>query len=172
MTMERAFWLFWIGGIVAFGVTIMLGLPLNIPEVPGGILDHQAAATATEVDRIQRAWTDAGQAGTARIAMISDLCFIGIFGIGSFLGGVRLRKSGGTILTSLGFVAILSAVVFVVTDYTETISQFIQLSAMRGDDSLAGLAATVRPIKIVAFLVTFFAVLLGLILKRRVRPTA
>ncbi len=170
--MGRRFWLFWIGGILAFGVTIILGLPLNIPEVPGGILDHQAAATASEVDRIQRAWANAGQAGQARIAMISDLCFIGIFGIGSFLGGLKLSRLGVGLLRFIGIVAVISAVLFVVTDYTETISQFIQLSAMRGDDSLAGLAATVRPIKIVAFLVTFFAVLLGLILKRRVRPTA
>lgn len=167
MTLHRAFLWLWIGGLVLFAIVIALGLPLGITEVPGGILDHQAAGTAAEVDRIQRAWADAGLLGQARLAMMGDLVFIGVYGAGSVLGGLWFNRVGTGRVRTLGLLVALAGAVFLVTDYLETVSQLIQLWRFEGSDTLAGLAATVRPIKILAWLVSFFGVLLALLLRRK-----
>ena len=162
----RAFLAWWLGGLALFALAIWLHLPLAIEAVPGGIGDHQAAGTAEEVERIHAAWRAAGVYGAARAAMIADLVFIGVYAVGSFLGGRMLRASGGGVLRLIGDAVIAGAIVFGVTDYIETICQFVQLMQGRGSDALAAIAATVQPVKIIAWIVTFAGILAGLAVRR------
>lgn len=172
MDLKRAFlWTFW-GGLVLFAVVIALSLPLVLTAVPGGIGDHQAAGTAAEVDRIQAAWAAAGLYGRARNSMIGDLVFIGVFGIGCMLGGIWFMRSPVQRVRLLGVSALVAGLAFLVTDYAETICQLIQLTQGRGDDALAGIAATVRPTKMAAWIVGFLAVLLAMMLDRKSRRGA
>ena len=172
MSLYRAFLWLWIGGLILFAILIMLGLPLGVTEVPGGILDHQAAGSAAEVDRIQHVWRSAGLWNQAAIAMIGDLIFIGIYGLGSLLGGLHFRRSTMRPVSILGVLISIAAVTFVITDYAETIAQFIQLTRFEGDDGLASLAASVRPVKIASWLVTFFGIIACLVIRRKARRTA
>lgn len=167
MSLHRAFLWLWIGGLVLFAGVIALGLPLGITAVPGGILDHQAAGTAAEIDRIQHAWADAGLLDRARIAMLGDLVFIGVYGLGSLLGGLWMRRDRNARVRGIGVAVAIAALVFLVTDYVETVCQLIQLVRFEGDDALAGVAASVRPVKIAAWLVTFFGTLAGLYRRRK-----
>lgn len=169
MTLQRAFLTFWIGGLVALGITILLSMPLVLTDVPQGIIDHQKAATAIRASKIQRAWEAAGLFETARLAMISDLLFIGIYGIGSLLGGLWLRRQGQGVIGSL---VVIAAIVFLLTDYAETLAQFSQLLAHEGDEELARLAATVQPVKVAVWCVTMSGVLIGLYLRRKSRLDA
>lgn len=166
MKMKQKFLQFWLGGLVLFAIVIAMGLPLGIAEVPGGILDHQAAGSAAEVDRIQQAWNDAGLYNEARFAMLGDLVFIGVYGLGSLFGGIWLWRDHGGLLRALGAVVAGAAVTFLITDYTETIAQFIQLTRQDGDDQLARLAAGVRPIKVAAWIATFAGILAALAFRR------
>ncbi len=166
MVQRKTFLAWWIGGLVVFAAIIVLGMPLGIEDVPGGILDHQAAGTAANVNAIHNAWAAAGLMETARNAMIGDLVFIGIYGIGSVLGGLYFRSVGSGWLKHLGTLVALSGVVFLFTDYGETIAQLLQLLANEGSDGLAGFAATLRPIKIVAWVATFVGVIVAMVLQR------
>lgn len=159
-----AFW--WGAGLALFALALWLHLPLAIPAVPGGILDHQAAGSAAEVDRIQQAWRAAGLSEQARMAMICDLVFIGTYAFGSLLGGFWLRSDGRPVLRLFGDVVIATAIVFCLCDYTETICEFVQLVQDRGSDALAAAAATARPVKVVAWLASFFGVIAGLAVRR------
>lgn len=172
MTLKRAFLWTWIGGLVMFAIVIALSLPLVLTEVPGGIGDHQAAGTAAEVDRIQTAWRKAGLWSQANLAMMADLVFIGVYGVGCMLGGRHFMASPVSRVRSLGAIALVAGFVFLVTDYAETVSQIIQLSRLAGDDGLAWLAATVRPTKMAAWIVATLAILLALALDRKSRRTA
>lgn len=172
MTLRRAFLWFWVGGLVLFAIVIALGMPLVLTEVPGGILDHQAAGTAAEVDRIQAAWRSAGLWNQAAIAMAGDLVFIGVYGVGCVLGGRYFRREASGWLRHCGSVALIIGIVFFATDYAETISQFIQLMSFEGDDGLAGLAATVRPIKVASWIVATLAILAALLGGWRQRRSA
>ena len=93
----------WFAGLAAFAITIALGAPLAIDGVPEGILDHQAAGSAVEVNRIQGLWQSAGLTSTARNAMIADLVFIGVFGTGCVLGGLYYRRAQVRWLASIGY---------------------------------------------------------------------
>lgn len=166
MTLYRSFLWFWIGGLVLFAIVIILSLPLGIAAVPGGIGDHQAAGSAAEVNRIHNAWANAGLLSQARVAMIGDLVFIGVYGVGSLLGGLWLRKTGSGAARLGGVIIALAAAIFLVTDYTETIAEFIQLTRYTGDEGLASLAAAVRPAKMLAWLVTFFGISAALLVRR------
>ena len=64
-------------------------------------------------------------------------------------------------MRGLGVVIAGAAVVFLITDYLETILQLIQLVREQGSDWMAGTAATARPIKVAAWIVTFVGVLLS-----------
>lgn len=163
---KRTAMTWWIGGLIAFGVTINLGLPLAIDAVPGGILDHQAAPDAKTVNAIQNAWQDADVIEQARAAMIADLVFIGIFGIGCVLAGLHYKHSRLGALRLLGRTALVAGIVFLATDYGETISQFIQVTRMQGSDQLANIASTVRPIKVGAWIIAFLSVLIALLADR------
>ncbi len=164
---ERSFRRYWPAGLMLFGIVIWLGWPLGIAEVPGGILDHQAAGSAAEVDRIQRAWLVAGLYDRAKLAMVGDLVFIGVYGLGAWYAGLAFRESALPKLRRLGGLLIAAAALFLATDYIETIAQAIQLFDARGSDGLAQIAATMRPVKVVAWVVTFAGVLAGLVVRRR-----
>ena len=163
----RHWWMIWLLGLLAFALLRIPHGPLAIPEVPGGIFDHQAAGSAAEVNRIQQAWGDAGLLGHARWGMIGDFLFIGLYGIGATLGGIAMRRTFPT----AGLVVAAMGGIFLVTDYAETIAQFIQLTSMQGDDGLAQLAATMQPIKMAAFGVSFLGIL-ALLVVRRMRNRA
>ena len=171
MTLERGFWLFWLGGLLAFAITLFLHLPLAIPEVPAGIGDHQAAGTAAEVDRIQHAWRSAGLWNRAAIAMLSDLLFIVIYGIGAVLGGMWLGRHGGAVRI-VGLLVAIAGAVFLITDLTETTAEIVQLWRFQGDDGLAALAAGVRPIKMATWIASFLGIIVGLFLRRFSRRAA
>lgn len=155
--------LYWLIGLASFAMTLALHTPLILTAVPGGMLDHQAAGTAAEVDRIQAAWRMGGVSNEAAVAMISDLIFIVIYGIASLIAGLYLRRTGVAGLRMLGSLVSVAAVVFLLTDLTETTAQLIQLMNFRGTDDLASLAATVRPVKIAAWIATFIGVIVGLL---------
>ncbi|WP_114520158.1 hypothetical protein [Altererythrobacter sp. ZODW24] len=159
--------LYWLIGLASFAVTLALHAPLILTAVPNGILDHQAAGTAVEVDRIQAAWKMGGVSNEAAIAMISDLIFIVIYGVASLFAGLYFRRAGGQGLRTLGTLVSIAAVTFLLTDLAETTVQLIQLANFRGTDDLAGLAATVRPVKMVAWIATFVGVIAGLLIDYR-----
>lgn len=167
MSPKRAFLWGWIGGLVAFAIVVALSLPLVLTAVPRGIIDHQAAGTAMQVDRIHSAWALAGVYGQARTAMLADLAFIGIYGVGSVLGGRWFMRSSQRRVRLLGMLALGAGVVFLASDYAETISQLVQLVRHAGDDRLARLAALSQPVKAVAWLASFGAIAAALILERK-----
>ncbi|MEZ5682206.1 MAG: hypothetical protein R3E14_13035 [Erythrobacter sp.] len=167
MSLKKAFLLTWIGGLVLFAIVIALSLPLVLTAVPGGISDHQAAGSAAEIDRIQAAWTAAGLYGQARLAMIGDLIFIGVYGTGCILGGRWFAASPLSRVRMLGLAALMAGFAFLLTDYIETICQFIQLVRAAGDDTLAGWAAAVRPVKMAAWILATLAILIALALDRK-----
>lgn len=163
---KRSFLTWFSGGLAAFAVAIYLHLPLAVEGVPEGMAAHQRAPDAATIDAIHAAWKSAGVYGAARTAMISDLIFIGIYGIGCVLGGLYYRSKAGGIQRIMGWVALVSGVVFIVTDYGETVAQFIQLSRGAGDDQLAGLASTLRPFKMASWIGAFLALVAALLIER------
>lgn len=167
MTLERKFWLFWIGGLVIFALARIPHAPLAIEAVPGGIFDHQAAGSAAVVDQIQAAWRDAGLRSTAIFAMCHDLVFIGIYGMGSYWAGrVFMVETARPKLALLGKIIMQAAVVFLITDYVETSLQLVQLLREQGVDWMAATAAIMQPIKIAAWIITFIGTISALIIRR------
>jgi len=162
---KRTAVIWWVAGLIAFAITIGFHLPLVTEGVPGGMAEHQSAPDAATVDAIQQSWRSDGLWNAAAIAMITDLIFIGIYGIGCVLAGIYYRGKGG-ILSLLGWGALASGAVFLVTDYGETIAQFIQLMRFAGDDDLASFASTLRPIKMFTWTSGFVTVLAALIVDR------
>ena len=80
-------------------------------------------------------------------------------------------RMGGTVRT-IGAVVAAAALVFVLTDYTETLLQLAQLLRDAGSDQLAGIAATARPVKVAAWVVTFLGVIAAWLIRRFAAPTA
>lgn len=167
MTSEAKFRILWPAGLALFALTVWLSLPLAIDGVPGGILAHQAAGTAQRVEAIQQAWTAAGLYGQARIAMVSDIVFITVYGLGAWYGGLALMDHPAPRLRRLGMLLVAAAAIYIMADYAETFAELVQLLQQRGSEHLAWLAAHARPVKVVAWPVTFLAVLAGLVLRRR-----
>jgi hypothetical protein len=170
--LERRFWRFWLAGLLLLAAQIVLNVWLKTDVAPGGISDHQAAATAARVDAIQASWLAADVTKLAQFSMIIDLCFIGIYAFGAAAGGLLFSREKMPALRRLGLVILISAIVFGIADYVETLAQFIQAIEGQGSDMLAGLAANARPIKSVTFLVSFFGLLAALFLRRRARRSA
>lgn len=166
---ERRFWRFWLSGLLLFALLIASNVWLMTDVAPAGIGDHQQAGTAARVDAIHASWQAAGVMGLAKLGMVGDLIFIGVYSFGAVMGGLLFIRTRQPILRRVGALVVIAAIVFCVTDYVETICQFIQASQERGNDMLAGIAATVRPAKSVAFLITFFGLLATLLLRRTAR---
>ena len=156
----------WLWGLLAFAIVIVLSMAVMHPEsVTLGIAEHQAAGSAARVDEIQGQWREGGVRTLAIIAMLGDLVFIGIYGWGSWLAGRSFMAMRGA-ARMLGMLIAISAITFLVTDYTETILQVVQLLSEQGSDWMAAVAATVRPVKIVAWIATFGGVLMALAVRR------
>ncbi|MBK8374501.1 hypothetical protein [Sphingorhabdus sp.] len=166
---EKTFWWFWLAGLLLLALQIFLNVWLSNPISPMGIGDHQSAGTAIRVDQIHLGWKAAGVLDLARISMVIDLIFIGTYAFGAWQGGRAMRAEGTYVLSALGGLIMAAAVVFLLTDYTETICQFIQVMFDQGDNLLADTAATVKPFKTVAFLVTFIGLLVALLFRRMAR---
>jgi len=170
--LERRFWRFWLSGILLLALQIVLNVWLMNDVSPLGISDHQAAGTAARVDAIQAGWVQSGVMEFALFSMAVDMLFIGIYAWGAFAGGRFLALESAAYLSRLGKVIMFASVGFCVTDYTETISQLIQAATRGGGDTLAQIAASVRPVKSILFLVTFFGLLTALGIRRMARRAA
>ncbi len=159
----KYFWLFWGGGMALFLVLISSGGVLQTEVAPGGILDHQSAGTAERVNAIQASWAEAGVTGLARWGMIGDLVFIGLYMSGGIIGGrILWQEARSPSLKKLGLFCVLVYFLFGVTDYIETILQLVQLLQDAGSDIMAGIAATVRPIKILSWIAGTIGILIAL----------
>jgi hypothetical protein len=170
--LERRFWRFWLGGLLLLALMIAMN-PMFANEIsPWGIRDHQSAGTAARIDAIQGAWQAAGVMGWARLGMVIDLVYIGVYSFGAFCGGRLFAQCKQPGLRRVGSVVVVAAMVVGIADYAETICQFIQAMTMTGSDLLAGIAATAQPIKSIAFLTTFFGLLAALFLRRMARRAA
>ncbi|WP_421991775.1 hypothetical protein [Qipengyuania sp.] len=162
----------WLWGLLAFVIVIALSMAVTHPEsVTLGIAEHQAAGSAARVDEIQDQWREGGVRTLAIIAMLGDLVFIGMYGWGSWLAGRSFMAMRGS-ARMLGILIAISAIIFLVTDYTETILQVVQLLSEQGSDWMAAVAATVRPVKILAWIATFGGVLMALAIRRFGAPAA
>lgn len=168
-SLERNFWRFWLGGLLILAAMIAMNPWFVTDTSPWGIRDHQSAGTAARVDAIQAAWASAGVMGWAKLGIAIDLVYIAVYSFGAYCGGRLFATSPGASLRRLGWVIVACAVIVGVADYIETISQFIQAMTFKGNDSLAGIAATAQPIKSIAFLVTFFGVILALFMRALAR---
>ncbi len=150
---------FWFGGIIIFIVLVLFN-PLLITDIsPTGVVEHQLAGTGDRVDTIQFAWLAADVLHWAKILMVGDLFFIGIYAFGASCGGILLRGDERVMVKRLGALIMAAAILFCITDYIETIAQIIQLFAMKGNDNLAYLAAAVNPFKSASFMVTLIGLL-------------
>ncbi len=161
----------WIYGLIAFAIVIALSIPLQI-VTEFGISDHQYAATAARVDEIQSAWQAGGVFELGLVSMLADLVFIGIYSIGAWIAGRSMAETGHTVIKALGIAAYVCAVIFCVTDYTETSLQVIQMARAAGTDWMADTASTARPIKMASFTISFFAILAGVMMQRRAGRSA
>ncbi|WP_109357019.1 hypothetical protein [Sphingorhabdus sp. EL138] len=166
----RNFWIFWLGGFALFLVLVATGGPLITDVAPAGILDHQSAATAERVDAIQLSWAEAGKMSYAKWSMIGDLVFIGLYSIGGILGGRLIwQEAKSPSLKKLGLFMVLIYFLFGLFDYVETLSQITQLLQEKGSDTLAGIAALARPIKIATWIIGTIGMIIALIWRRRER---
>lgn len=170
--LERNFWRFWLGGLLILAVMIAMN-PWFVTDVsPWGIRDHQSAATAARVDAIQIAWQAKDVLGRARLGIAIDLVYIAVYSFGAYCGGRMFTQSNKPVLQRLGWIIVAAAIIVGVADYAETVCQFIQIMRFKGSDLLAGIAASAQPVKTTAFLVSFFAVLVALLVRRMTRQTA
>lgn len=167
--LERRFWRYWLAGILLLAVQVVMNVWLMTDVSPLGISDHQAAGSAARVDAIQTGWKASAVMGLAIFSMMLDCLFIGVYSWGAFAGGRLFASSRSALLSRLGKVIAIAAMGFCVTDYTETISQLVQAIHGQGSDNLAHIAATVRPVKTILFLVTFFGLLMALYIRRTTR---
>lgn len=166
----RAFWLCWGGGLLVFALLVATGGTLVTAAAPNGIIDHQAASSAARVDAIQQSWAQAGVVGGAAWRMAADLLFITLFTLGGFIGGRLIwRDAGPTLLKKTALIAVLAYALFGLSDMLETGAQLIQLMTLRGNDSLAGLAAVMQPIKVASFVAGFALTVLTVIWDRATR---
>jgi hypothetical protein len=170
--LERRFWRYWLAGILLLAVQIVMNVWLMTDVSPLGISDHQAAGSAARVDAIQAGWEAATVMELAILSMMLDCLFIGVYSWGAFAGGRLFGSSHSALLSRLGKVIAIAAMGFCAADYTETISQLVQATRGQGNDWLAYVAVTMRPIKTILFLVTFFGLLMALYIRRTTRRAA
>ena len=169
---EKHFWRYWLFGLLLFAAMIALNPTLSTTASPTGISDHQTAGTATKIDAIQQAWQVANVLLIARASMMIDLLFIAVYSWGAWNGGKVMRGDASPNVRRIGGLVMGAALVFLVTDYTETICQVIQVMQFKGSDVLADLASTVQPVKSLAWVVTVVGLLAALLLRRMARRSA
>jgi len=150
---------FWLAGLSLAALLIVTNVVFVTDASPFGILDHQKAATAANVNAIQNGWQQAGLLGLAKLSMIVDLVFIAVYTFGAICGGLLMRADDRIAIKRVGALVIAGALVFCVTDYIETIFQVVQLFAMQGSDTLAKVAASVGTAKVGGMLVSLTGLL-------------
>ena len=167
--LERRFWRFWLSGLLLLALMIAMDPAFSNEISPLGMRDHQTAGTVLRVDAIQGAWRAAGVLNLARFGMAIDLVYIAIYAFGAYCGGRLFSQSPKPVLRRLGWTIAATAIIGGAADSIETLCQFVQIMTMKGDDLLAGVAATAQPVKTIAFLVTFFGLLMALYIRRTTR---
>ena len=164
----RNFWIFWGGGMALFLYFVASAGAFETAVAPGGILDHQSAATAERVNAIQQSWAAAGVLELARWRMIADLIFITLYMSGGIIGGRLIwQRAKSPSLKKVGLLCVLAYFLFGLSDYVETVSQLVQLLREQGSDILAGTAALARPVKIITWIVGTVAMIGALIWRWR-----
>lgn len=171
-SLERNFWRYWLVGLLLLAVMVAMNPWFSGDVSPWGMRDHQSAGTALRVDAIQGAWQAQGVLGLARLAIFIDLIYIAVYSFGAYCGGRMFAGSLKPTQKRLGWLIAASAIVLGIADYAETICQFVQAIRFQGSDVLAGIAATAQPVKSLAFLTTFFGILIALFLRRMTRGNA
>lgn len=165
---EKRFWRYWLGGLLLFAVMIVLSTMRDTV----GIVAHQSAGSADVVDAIQRRWQADEALPLVKLGMVLDFVFIAVYSWGAWNGGKAMCSETVPSVRRIGALVMAASLVFLITDYTETTCQFIQLMQFKGDDRLAQTAATVQPVKTLAWLVTFAGLLVALLLRRMARRPA
>ncbi|MEY3833847.1 MAG: hypothetical protein RLZZ130_1325 [Pseudomonadota bacterium] len=169
--LERRFWRFWLSGLLLLALMIAMDPAFSNEISPLGMRDHQTAGTALRVDAIQWAWQATGVLNLARFGMAIDLVYIAIYAFGAYCGGRLFSQSPKPVLRRLGWVIVATAIMGGAADAIETSCQFAQIMMLKGSDLFAGVAATAQPVKTIAFLVTFFGLLMALHIRRTTRRT-
>ena len=164
MTKQIELKLFWIGVamlvcLIALGTVVLGDSQFALP-------DHQAAATAARVDEIQQAWHAENYFGLHVFGMVADLAFIVVYSLGAWRAGEGLRAQSSSLTRLIGLFVMGTAIVFFVTDITETSLQLTQMVMDQGVEWMAATAAFCQPIKVAAWTSSFLAVLLGLLANR------
>jgi hypothetical protein len=167
--LERRFWRFWLSGLLLLALMIAMDPAFSNEISPLGMRDHQTAGTSLRVDAIQGAWQATGVLNFARFGMAIDLVYIAIYAFGAYCGGRLFSQSPKPVLRRLGWVIVATAIIGGAADAIETLCQFVQIMTFDGSDVLAGIAATAQPVKTIAFLVTFFGLLMALYIRRTTR---
>ncbi len=167
--LERRFWRFWLSGLLLLALMIAMDPAFSNEISPLGMRDHQTAGTSLRVDAIQEAWQAAGVLNFARFGMAIDLIYIAIYAFGAYCGGWLFSQSPKPVLRRLGWTIAATAVIGGAADGIETLCQLVQIMMLKGSDLLAGAAATAQPVKTIAFLVTFFGLLMALYIRRTTR---
>ncbi len=161
----------WVIGLVIFVIVIVVGMTLDT-STPFGIRDHQIAGTAERVNEIQNAWRNAGYRTLAIAAMAGDLIFIGVYSLGAWRAGKSFAGMQSGMLSFIGKLVMAAAVIFLVTDYFETILQFIQMVQDQGEDWMAAAAASVQEVKVLSWIVSFLGLIVALVTYRIGRRAA
>ncbi len=164
--LELSFWRYWLGGLALFALMVVINPWLSSAGFSFGISDHQSAGTAERVNEIQTAWQAGGVLWLARVSMMIDLLFIGVYSRGAWLGGKLMHGQSGAVLPRLGLAIMISASLFCALDYLETISQIVQIMTMQGSDLLSGVAATVKPPKSVMFVLSVVCIIAAVLIRR------
>jgi hypothetical protein len=149
----RTFWLLYAIAWALFAWMAIKNGEIAKAAAPYSIVSHQVAGDAATVNAIQLRWQQAGQYPLAKLSMWVDLVFIAFATLSGMLGGRLIKqRAGKQALKILATIVMAIWVVAGVTDYAETIPQVIQVSTQSGSDTLAGLAAAMQSIKILAYL--------------------
>ena len=147
----RLFWIFYVIGLAVFAYIAITNTAFVTEVSPGGILDHQSAGVGAVADRIHAAWKEKGSFEFAKLSMSLDLVFITFQTLAGLTGGYLIARKGG-MKGMLGWAILGVFLVFGACDYIETGCQLTQVLQDKGSDELAGLAASVKPVKVAAFL--------------------
>lgn len=166
---QRIEWKLWLTGVLMLITLIVLGATV-MGDSQFSITDHQSAGTAERVNEIQTAWQSEGYFGMHIFGMFADLAFIIVYSFGAWRAGKGMNAQSRRFVSTLGWVVMICALTFFVTDMTETSLQLVQMLMEQGIDWMAATAAFAQPIKSVTFILSFFGVFVGLISVRTARP--
>ncbi|WOE76549.1 hypothetical protein [Alterisphingorhabdus coralli] len=158
---KKNFLIFWLSGWALFCCIVALEPP-QPPGITGFDMEaHRMAGSAETVNTIHAYWQGEGVYNRALWSLVVDMLFITAISIGGILGGRLLQQNEAKTVRFIGLVAIAAHAVFWLVDYGETLSQLVQMVHGQGYDILAGIAAFMRPIKLLVFLIGFLALVIG-----------